>query len=449
MHRIDHATADVTTPGKPKFTEGNPGTGKPATVVTDDWLNDVQENIMDVIEDSGVVPTKGDAENLKDAISAMIAAAVAEQILGGLADVTITDPVSGHSLIHDGTGWVNGTPTAAQNDKLLLLNSLLDTIRSGSAARLINAYPNPFTDLAGIDTGASSAYQHDAVKSCIHNAGTVTVVSSSSSQWGDGNASFSWTGDDIAASATLKSMRLAVTFAADFSVTFTVASSEGYIGVYDASEDAAFNASVGSSSNFDAMTKSWWIGPPVSAKNGVWYATTEVVASSPAHGTEMRLERVGDTFYLYAGGSLYHTWAQTFSGAVRLMVSASSSASFQNVSWTIPGGATNMVVLSNSLTALSAPAAAHCIALVEPVDAVVYGTDFKMFASNDDGVTMDELAVEQLATTTITVEGAPLTVDVVYGTGDLTGTASTSCRYRLNSYNTKEQRVYGAAPEFR
>lgn len=70
MHRIDHATA---APGD-FFTEGNPATATPATTVTDDWLNDVQENICDVIENAGLALAKGDYTQLRQAIQAMLIA---------------------------------------------------------------------------------------------------------------------------------------------------------------------------------------------------------------------------------------------------------------------------------------------------------------------------------------------------------------------------------------
>lgn len=460
MHRVDTATAVAVRPAvggvgpNPNgfFTPGNPSaaTPVPATAPGYDWFNMIQETLAYVVEQNGLTLEKGNDTQLYAAIAAQIAAPFAALTLGDLSNVTLTSPATGEALLWNGTAWVNGTPTSVldQVRKTLLLNGLLDVVSEGGAVRLVNSFPDPLTDTSGIDTGDSSDYQHDVAAACIHNAGTTTVVSSSSSQWSDGVASFSWTGDDIAAIASGKSMRLAETFAGDFSVIFTIPSSEGYIGVYDASEDASFSATVGSSTNFDAMTKSWWIGPPVSAKNGVWYSTTEVVATSPAHGTEMRLERVGSTFYLYAGGSLYHTWSQTFAGAVRLMVSASATGSFQNVSWTIPGGATDMEIVSEERTALAAPSEARMILLVEPVDAVTYGTDLKLYGSNDNGATMDELTIEQIGTTTITVEGSPVEVDVIYAEGALTGTASTACRCGWSSFNTKEMRVYAFVDDY-
>jgi len=49
MHRIDGPNY---APGN-LFTEGDPLVPTPATVVTDDWLNDVQENIAQAIEGAG------------------------------------------------------------------------------------------------------------------------------------------------------------------------------------------------------------------------------------------------------------------------------------------------------------------------------------------------------------------------------------------------------------
>lgn len=70
MHRIDHATA---APGN-LFTEGNPATATLATTVTDDWLNDVQGNICDVVETAGLALIKGDYTQLRQAIQAMLIA---------------------------------------------------------------------------------------------------------------------------------------------------------------------------------------------------------------------------------------------------------------------------------------------------------------------------------------------------------------------------------------
>lgn len=64
MHRIDapgYAVGNT-------FTDGNPSTGTPATIVDAAWLNDVQENVAQVIEASGLTLSKGDYTQLLKAI---------------------------------------------------------------------------------------------------------------------------------------------------------------------------------------------------------------------------------------------------------------------------------------------------------------------------------------------------------------------------------------------
>lgn len=72
MHRIDGPAA---APGA-LFTEGDPNVGTPATVVTDDWLNAVQEEIANVIEGAGAALSKPSNEQLLLAVKALADAAL-------------------------------------------------------------------------------------------------------------------------------------------------------------------------------------------------------------------------------------------------------------------------------------------------------------------------------------------------------------------------------------
>lgn len=72
MHRIDHETAT----SDHKFTEGNPTIPVPATVVTDDWLNAVQEELVAAITGAGLELEKSDNTQLWQAISQTITTAV-------------------------------------------------------------------------------------------------------------------------------------------------------------------------------------------------------------------------------------------------------------------------------------------------------------------------------------------------------------------------------------
>lgn len=64
MHRID---APGATAGN-LFTEGNPALSIPATEVSDDWLNDVQEELANFIENQGVTLVKGQQDQLETAL---------------------------------------------------------------------------------------------------------------------------------------------------------------------------------------------------------------------------------------------------------------------------------------------------------------------------------------------------------------------------------------------
>ncbi len=67
MQRITHATATVDN----RFTEGSPTAGTPATVVTADWLNGIQEELVSVIAAAGIALNAGSTVQLLAAIRAL------------------------------------------------------------------------------------------------------------------------------------------------------------------------------------------------------------------------------------------------------------------------------------------------------------------------------------------------------------------------------------------
>lgn len=68
MHRIDGPGATIDN----RFTDGDPVGGIPATMVTDEWANDVQEELMSVLAAGGVAPVKGTQDQLLKAIRAIL-----------------------------------------------------------------------------------------------------------------------------------------------------------------------------------------------------------------------------------------------------------------------------------------------------------------------------------------------------------------------------------------
>lgn len=68
MHRIDSAGATV----GGMWTEGNPSTGTPATEISADWMNAVQEEIIAVLSAAEIAPVKSSNGQLLAAIIAII-----------------------------------------------------------------------------------------------------------------------------------------------------------------------------------------------------------------------------------------------------------------------------------------------------------------------------------------------------------------------------------------
>jgi hypothetical protein len=78
MHRVDHPSNVPVLPtlqptGNPGFfSNGSPRTGKPATIVEQDWLNTVQEEISNVIEGAGIALDKARLDQLFLAIQLIV-----------------------------------------------------------------------------------------------------------------------------------------------------------------------------------------------------------------------------------------------------------------------------------------------------------------------------------------------------------------------------------------
>jgi hypothetical protein len=70
MHRID--VNDVAG----EFTEGDLDVGTPPTKITANWLNDVQENLVDLITGAGISLVKGSYTQARSAVNALIATAI-------------------------------------------------------------------------------------------------------------------------------------------------------------------------------------------------------------------------------------------------------------------------------------------------------------------------------------------------------------------------------------
>lgn len=94
MHRIDGAGATVTG----QWTEGNPSTGTPATEITSDWMNAVQNEIENVIVTGGGI-------SLNKESNSQLLAAIIEVIARNLVPPSFT---------------VSGVPSASDNPRRII-----------------------------------------------------------------------------------------------------------------------------------------------------------------------------------------------------------------------------------------------------------------------------------------------------------------------------------------
>lgn len=147
MKRIDHATAVAE-----RFTGGNPATGTPATIVTYDWLNQVQEEICTVIEDAGIT-LDGEAE---------------DQLLLALTALYLQNAAA--------VAYDNTDSGLTAEDVQAALDEIVDSISTGSSgvssiwigagamtpSQTSGAYPSGIEDTTNDLTRSCMIFGHDA-----------------------------------------------------------------------------------------------------------------------------------------------------------------------------------------------------------------------------------------------------------------------------------------------
>lgn len=131
MFRVDHASAAASMPAPSPannpgyFTEGNEAGGVPATVVTADWSNMIQEELLNVVQAGGQTPAKGAFNQLLLAIQSLIS----QGQTSGVAQVSffaVKTPPVGHLKCDGKTIGKpgSGATARANNDVLLLFKAL-------------------------------------------------------------------------------------------------------------------------------------------------------------------------------------------------------------------------------------------------------------------------------------------------------------------------------------
>ncbi|HHG6003908.1 TPA: hypothetical protein ACPWS4_003796 [Pseudomonas aeruginosa] len=95
MQKISDSTN--TANGSGEFTEGNPSGGVDATLITAAWLNALQREVINVLAAAGLSPVPASDDQLRQAISALVA-----NMANGKVNKT-GDTVSGTLTLYNGT----------------------------------------------------------------------------------------------------------------------------------------------------------------------------------------------------------------------------------------------------------------------------------------------------------------------------------------------------------
>jgi hypothetical protein len=336
-------------------------------------------------------------------------------------------------------GLSAGLAAQRKND---LLNRLLDEMAEATANRALNAKPDGFDNLDGIDEGNSSNYIHDEDRKTIGNP-AVQVTPSSSGIW-EGNAGAVYSGDDVAlAHDTHRSIRTVETFSGDVAIEWdwTAGGAETYLGFYQSASDGSFNSN-SSLSVLPAAAVSYVVyysgqiafHDPSIGSHGPWPGGVEGATTMSMAGTRCRLERVSNAVKFYVDDVLIHTFTSDLTGDIRVAIgngNAGTGTDFDDIALEIPGVAGALDVRTVSYEADAVPETGYAVMLFEQIDEATYddgsGGDVTLWLSRNDGGDWEKAPAELLGTVEVPVPGGMIAADAVYaekafatGAGDQT-----------------------------
>jgi len=186
--------------------------------------------------------------------------------------------------------------------------------------------------------GATSTFLGKDAKA---TSAAVTNKASTSSEWGGTTGAYTFATNEIDRSSTVNGIISTDLLSGDFSFDFTMTSAGGAlrVGVIDDQEFNTFNGT-GDDGGMDSMTNSWYLDK---GNNQFRYGgASQGSASGIANGAAVTIERTGSTIKITDDGSDAHTFSQTFSGPVRVVISGGGAAfNLDSVQYTADGASGN------------------------------------------------------------------------------------------------------------
>ena len=197
-------------------------------------------------------------------------------------------------------------------------------------------------------TPSTTAFTTDAnTQLLIHGDDTLQSVSrtSSADRWaGHGTESVTFSGSNITVTTGDKQIYVPEALRDDFEITGTWYGSNGVnstgqsvsrgfaLGVYATTETYTDNLDTNN------MTKVWYYDAPNNgsgAGDSFGYGQSSQASFTPNNGDTFKMCRIGNTFYWYFADTLRHTWTQTYSGPVRIILNWSGVTNIEilNFAW--------------------------------------------------------------------------------------------------------------------
>ena len=170
--------------------------------------------------------------------------------------------------------------------------------------------------------GADSTFLGKDAKA---TSAAVTNKASTSSEWGGETGAYTFATNEIDRSSTINAIISTDLLSGDFSFDFTMTATGGAVrvGVIDDQEFNTFNGT-GADGGMDSMTNSWYLDK---GNNQFRYGgASQGSASGVVNGAAVTIERTGSTIKITDDGSDAHTFSQTFSGPVRVVISGGGAA---------------------------------------------------------------------------------------------------------------------------
>ena len=162
------------------------------------------------------------------------------------------------------------------------------------------------------------------------------VISYAASQYTGATGSYTYSNGSLEADSDNKAIKTVDTFAGDFEFSWRYVNMANFvIGVYETGEDGTFSDS-SSAGNMQNMTDSWYIQTSsVAANRDIFYGgAVQVNATTIANGDTWKMTRSSGTIKLIRNGSDVHTFSQTSTNTVRIVVAqGDAAADAEQVAW--------------------------------------------------------------------------------------------------------------------